>query len=145
MDGARMGWELSTAVVLFHEAVARKLGLSAVDHKALGVITRSGGLTAGALAGELGMNASAVTALVGRLERAGYARRVADPADRRRVLVEADPGNRPDLAGIFADLGADMNAFMSRYDARELATIADYVTRTVEVLRKRTEALQQSL
>jgi DNA-binding transcriptional ArsR family regulator len=141
MDGASMGRELSTAVVLFHEAVARRLGLSAVDHKALGVITRSGGLPAGALAAELGMNASAVTALISRLERAGYARRVPDPGDRRRVLVEADPGNRPDLGGIFADLGREMNAFMTRYDERELAAIADYVTRTIQVLRAQTERL----
>ncbi|MGN9784486.1 MarR family winged helix-turn-helix transcriptional regulator [Nonomuraea sp. ZG12] len=143
MDGAEMGWELSTAVVLFHEAVARRLGLSAVDHKALGVISRTGPLPAGALAARLGMNASAVTALVDRLERAGHVRRVPDPGDRRRVLVEAAPGRRPDLAGVFAELGTEMNAFMTRYDEHELAAIADYLTRTIAVLRAQTERLAE--
>ncbi len=32
-----------------------------------------------------------MTALVDRLERAGYARRVRDPDDRRRVLIEVSP------------------------------------------------------
>jgi DNA-binding MarR family transcriptional regulator len=32
-----------------------------------------------------------VTAVIDRLERAGYARRVGDPKDRRRVLVELTP------------------------------------------------------
>ncbi|MFD0591918.1 hypothetical protein ACFQZ4_04560 [Catellatospora coxensis] len=45
-----LGWELSTASVLFHEAVARRLGLTAVEHKALGMIVRGGPLPAGALA-----------------------------------------------------------------------------------------------
>ncbi|GLW05403.1 putative HTH-type transcriptional regulator YcgE [Microtetraspora sp. NBRC 13810] len=141
MDGAELGWELSTAVVLFHEAVARRLGLSAVDHKALGLITRRGPLPAGALAAELGIGASAVTALVDRLARAGYVRRVTDPGDRRRVLVSADTGHVPDLSDIFAALGRDMSAFMADYDEREIAAITDYVTRTVAVLKAHTARL----
>jgi MarR family len=37
------------------------------------------------------MSTGAVTTLVDRLERAGYARRVPDPDDRRRVLIEVTP------------------------------------------------------
>ncbi|RJL24819.1 MarR family winged helix-turn-helix transcriptional regulator [Bailinhaonella thermotolerans] len=139
MDDTDLGWELSTAVVLFHEAVARRLGLSAVDHKALGVITRRGPLTAGALAAELGMNASAVTALVDRLERAGHARRAPDPADRRRVLVH--PAGTPALGDVFAALTREMTAMMSKYDERETAAILDYIRNTIAVLRAQTAAL----
>ncbi|MER5627314.1 MarR family transcriptional regulator [Streptosporangium sp. NPDC002544] len=141
MDGAELGWELSTAVVLFHEAIARRLGLSAADHKALGIVTRKGPLPAGALAAELGLGASAITALVDRLERAGYVQRAPDPADRRRVLVSADTGHAPDLGGIFADLGREMSAFMAKYDERELAAIVDYVVNTIAVLKAQTVRL----
>ncbi|MFI6512247.1 MarR family winged helix-turn-helix transcriptional regulator [Streptosporangium sp. NPDC050855] len=144
MDGAELGWELSTAVVIFHEAVARRLGLSAIDHKALGVVTRKGPLPAGALAAELGFGASAITALVDRLERAGYVRRVPDPADRRRVLVTATSGRTPDLGAIFAGLGREMGAFMAEYDERELALIHDYVTRTIAVLKDQTARLSSA-
>ncbi|MDH2429996.1 MarR family transcriptional regulator [Sphaerisporangium sp. TRM90804] len=144
MDGADLGWELSTAVVLFHEAVARRLGLNAVDHKALGFVTRNGPLPAGALAAELGLGASAITALVDRLQRAGYVRRVHDPEDRRRVLISATTGHLPDLSGIFADLGREMGAFMAKYDERELATITDYVNGTIEVLKAQTARLAAS-
>jgi hypothetical protein len=37
------------------------------------------------------MSTGAVTTLVDRLERAGYARRVPDPEDRRGVLIEVTP------------------------------------------------------
>lgn len=140
-DGAELGWRLSTAVVLFHEAVARRLGLSAADHKALGVISRQAPLSAGELARLVGMRATTTTGLVDRLERAGYVRRVSDPADRRRVLIEPDPAHRPDLTDVFAELGRAMGAVTARYDAQQLATIADYVTRTTAVLEAQTRRL----
>lgn len=143
-DGAQLGWELSTAVVLFHEAVARRLGLNAADHKALRIVTGHGPLPAGALAARLGLGASAVTALVDRLERAGYVRRVTDPADRRRVLVSADGDQAPDLSGIFADLGREMTALVAKYDERELATIADYVRSTIAVFETQTARLAET-
>jgi DNA-binding Lrp family transcriptional regulator len=141
--GADLGWELSTAVVLFHEAIARRLGLSAAEHKALGLIVRTGPLPIGALAKPLGVRVSAVTGIVDRLERAGYVRREPDPSDRRRVLVAADPARVPDLTGIFAALGRDMWAFMSRYDERELAAVIDYIQNTIRVLREHTARLSE--
>jgi hypothetical protein len=137
------GWELSTAVILFHEAIARRLGLSAAEHKALGLIVRSGPLPTGALAPELGVGVTAVTGIVDRLERAGYVRREPDPADRRRVLLHADQTRLPDLSGIFADVGREMGAFMAKYDARETATIVDYLENTIDVLRAQTAKLTE--
>lgn len=140
---ADLGWELSTAVVMFHEAIARRLGLNAAEHKALGLIMRSGPLPTGALAPQLGVRASAVTGIIDRLERAGYVQRQADPADRRRVLVAANPARTPDLTGIFAELGREMGAFMSRYDEREMAAVVDYINNTIRVLKAQTERLNR--
>jgi DNA-binding MarR family transcriptional regulator len=139
-EGARLGAELGTAVVLFHEAVAGRLGLSAADYRALGLINRHGPLTAGRLAEETGLSPGAVTGLIDRLDRAGQVRRVGDPADRRRTLVAAvaAPG---DSAELFAGLGRAMSELMARYDAAEMAVITDYVTRSVEVLRAETRKL----
>jgi len=49
-------------------------------------------LTAGELAVEAGLTTGAVTTVLDRLERAGYALRVRDTHDRRRILVELTPG-----------------------------------------------------
>ena len=56
--------------------------------RCLNVIENAGGLTAGELARQVGVTTGAVTGALDRLERAGYARRVPDPGDRRRVRVE---------------------------------------------------------
>lgn len=139
--GATLGWELSTAVVLFHEAIAQRLGLSAADHKALGLVMRDGPLTAGALAQLTGLTPGAVTGLVDRLERAGYVRRTPDPADRRRSLVVTAQDLRADLARVFIELTREMGDFMSKYDEREMAAIADYITNTIKVLDAQTRRL----
>jgi DNA-binding MarR family transcriptional regulator len=138
-----LGWQLSTASVLFHEAIARRLGLTAVEHKALGAIVRGGPMPAGALAPQLGVGASAVTGIVDRLVRSGYVERRPDPVDRRRILIAATSAT-PDLSAIFADLGREMAAVTSRYDTGQLAAISDYVERTIEVLRAQTAKLRDT-
>lgn len=142
-DGGELGWELSTAVVLFHEAIAQRLGLSAVEHKALGLITRAGPLTAGELAVQTGLSPGAVTGLVDRLERAGFVRRQKDPADRRRVLIAVVPGQRPDLSEIFNELTAAMGAVIAKYDAPQALAIRDFLINTIAVVRAQTRRLSQ--
>lgn len=144
VDSSGLGWELSTAVVLFHEAVADRLGLSAADHKALSLIMRAGALTAGDLAQQTGLSPGAVTGLVDRLERAGFVRRQRDPVDRRRVVITVEPDQRPDLSEISAELASAMNAVIARYDDRELVAIRDYVVNTIAVLREQTRRLSQA-
>ena len=50
----------------------------------------------------MGLTTGAVTRVIDRLEQAGYVRRVPDPADRRRVIVEVVPDK---VAGVKATLG----------------------------------------
>src|SRR5919204_6500807 len=76
---------------MLDEGVAGLLGINRTDYRALDVIDQRGRISAGELARELRMSTGAVTTLVDRLERAGYARRVSDPDDRRRVLIEPAP------------------------------------------------------
>lgn len=133
-DAARLGREFSTAVVMFHEAVAQRLGLAAIDHKALGVIVRDGPLPASLLAHRLNMKPSAVTGLVDRLVESGYVTRAGDPDDRRRVIISANGGERPELTGIFQRLGDDMAKIMAAYSPDQLAAVLDYLTRATGVL-----------
>src|SRR5919197_439372 len=76
---------------MLDEAAASHLGINSTDGRALDVIDQHGRITAGELARELRLSTGAVTALLDRLERAGYARRVPDEGDRRRVLIEVTP------------------------------------------------------
>src|SRR5262245_29033631 len=75
----------------YDNLAAKRLGVNRTDLHCLNTIENAGGLTAGQLATEVGLTTGAVTGVVDRLERAGLARRVADPGDRRRVKVEVTP------------------------------------------------------
>src|SRR5919197_2394908 len=76
---------------MLDEAAAAYLGVTPTDGRAIDVIDKHGRITAGELARELRLSTGAVTTLVDRLERAGFARRVRDDEDRRRVLIETTP------------------------------------------------------
>src|SRR5580700_9490830 len=92
-----MGKRLSTATILFHTAVADRMGVSGADAKCRSILLQFGPMTAGELARHLGLTSGAVTGVIDRLERARLARRVADPKDRRRVVVEPVANRRRDL------------------------------------------------
>ena len=75
----------------FDQAVADAIGINRTDLRCLDVIQREWPVAAGRLAEQTGLTTGAITTVLDRLERAGYARRVRDPSDRRRVLVEVTP------------------------------------------------------
>jgi len=84
----------------FDEHVAARLGINRTDMRALDILDQRGPMSAGALAEAMHLSSGAITTLVDRLERAGWAQRRRDPEDRRRVLIE--PGSR---------LGQEIEAF----------------------------------
>src|SRR5216684_4723718 len=92
--GDLLGKRLSTATIMFHAAVADRMGVSVTDAKCRSILLQLGPMTAGALARHLGLTTGAVTGVIDRLERARLVRRVADPKDRRRVIVEPVPNRK---------------------------------------------------
>ena len=72
--------------------VAGRFGLNTSDLECLDLIYLRGHASAGELARATGLTSGAVTALIDRLERAGYVERTDDPTDRRRreVRILAD-------------------------------------------------------
>ena len=74
------------------QAVADRFGLNRTDARALDVLDQHDRpITAGELAQAMHLTTGAVTSVLDRLEKAGWAKRVRDPDDRRRVLVQATP------------------------------------------------------
>jgi len=141
--GELLGREFATAIVVFHEAVGRLLGLSAVERKCLDVLRRLGPVTAGTIGEHTGLTTGAVTGLMDRLEKAGYVRRGRDPHDRRKVVVELQPNDQMDalLAAAFGPFVDDMTKIGARYSDAERRTIADWVSRTTDALTANTQRI----
>ncbi|MDT0551585.1 MarR family transcriptional regulator, partial [Streptomyces lonegramiae] len=87
---AQMDRLMALGIVAQHD-IAGRLGLNITDLTCLGFVLEAQGAGTAATAGELAQRANlttgAITGVITRLERAGYARRQSDPADRRRVRV----------------------------------------------------------
>ncbi|RDB48033.1 MarR family transcriptional regulator, partial [Tsukamurella tyrosinosolvens] len=60
-QGELLGREFITAVVMFHEAVGRSMGLTAVERKTLDVLRRLGPVSASQLVEHTGLTSGAVT------------------------------------------------------------------------------------
>src|SRR5688572_19438670 len=83
-----VGFRLSTATILFHAAVADRLGINVTDVKCYSLLRQRGAMTAGELSEKTGLTTGAITGVVDRLEKAGLVQRRRDAHDRRRVIVE---------------------------------------------------------
>jgi DNA-binding MarR family transcriptional regulator len=140
----RAGRQLSTATIMFHQAVADRLGLNITDHKCLDLVLLNGPMTAGALAAATGMTTGAITAALDRLERAGFVRRADDPNDRRKVVVRAVPKRLGEVGRLFEPLAAFLEELARRYDDVVLAGIVDFLTRSCEGLHQSTLTLRES-
>jgi DNA-binding MarR family transcriptional regulator len=80
-------------------------------------------MTAGELAEANGLTTGAVTRLLDRLERAGYARRVRDTGDRRCVLVELTELANRRAAELYGPIGEAGQTTLDRYTADQLALV----------------------
>ncbi|WP_258947109.1 MarR family winged helix-turn-helix transcriptional regulator [Lentzea californiensis] len=130
--------EQSALTVMFHARVAEQMGLSATDEKCLDLAMRADGpLTAGRIADLSGLSTGAVTGVIDRLERAGYVRRVRDPHDRRKVLVEVTVGDVDKFGEPFEKARDSMVEVLGHFDEDELQVIERYLKLQTETFRKR--------
>ena len=138
------------AIVMFHLAAADEVGIGATDYQALNVLDVDGPMTSGELAQRLALSTGATTRLIDRppvarqphhrrlidrLEASDVARRVPDPADRRRVMVEAT-GRMPDgMAEVLAAVREPVSRAFTGLDAHQLEGLAAYLATATDAYR----------
>jgi len=132
----------STAAVLFHHAVAERLGLGPTDLKCLDLLREGGPMIGTALAARTGLTTGAVTGVVARLERAGFVRREPDPRDGRKQMLHVVLERIGDLKAVFGPLRGDVADLLEAFDARQLAGIAEFLERTTEAVHRHVALLR---
>jgi DNA-binding MarR family transcriptional regulator len=123
-------------VDVFDDAACERLGINRTDLRCMDILGQRGPLTAGELAEAAKLTTGAVTAVVDRLERIGYVRRLSDPADRRCVVVEATGRAFRRSGSIWGPLGADFTSLLGTYTTEELGLILDFLRRGSEMQRE---------
>jgi len=119
--------------VITSQVVAERFGLHTTDLECLDLIYLRKDVTAGELAKATGLTSGAVTALIDRLEKAGYVERAADRADRRRVLVRIKPDAIKSIQTVYAPIQEKMFALWSTFSERDLRVVADFIARSTDL------------
>ena len=128
--------------VLLSDTVAKLVGANPTDLECLDLLGLGGPTTAGKLATHTGLTTGATTAVIDRLERAGFARRLRSTEDRRSVLVEAMPERLRQIEALYEPLAAAVARLNEEYGDRQLAVIVDYLSRAVTLAAEHVVWLQ---
>jgi DNA-binding MarR family transcriptional regulator len=115
------------------EVAAPHYGLNRTDMRALEILGRGGRSQPTELARALGFTTGGVTAVLDRLERAGYVRRRPDPSDRRRLVVEVTDKTTQRDTEIFGKLVLRTRSLIETYSDTELAVIDSFLEQVSEI------------
>lgn len=143
VDNLRMlGKQVSDATVLMHEAIARNIGLTGVDHKYLSIILEKRSLTAGELSDLTGLTTGAVTGVIDRLEKRKLVKRTADKNDRRKILIIPNTENANKLfENSHLDLKSQIGNLIKKFNDAEIDAIKRYLIASIEIMNSITKKL----
>ncbi|MGD0387195.1 MAG: MarR family transcriptional regulator [Solirubrobacteraceae bacterium] len=128
----------------FDQAVADAIGVNRTDMRCLDTLDREGAVPAGRLAEATGLSSGAITTALDRLERAGYARRVHDPGDRRRVLVELTPAVRELTLRYYGSHAELAEQLLQRYSQEQMELIRGFIRAGREFNERHAEELERA-
>jgi DNA-binding MarR family transcriptional regulator len=114
-------------VLSYTAAVARRMGLGVSELAALEHLQGAGELTPTELGRRLSMASGTVTALVDRLERAGYAERRPNPQDRRSSVVRPTAWGTEEALRHLGPLDAELRRIAGGLSGEERSAVGRYV------------------
>ncbi|MFS8101746.1 MarR family transcriptional regulator [Lentzea alba] len=132
-------WQIP--VIQFNGLLAEQLGMTWTDLQALYVLANQGPASPGELARRVNLTSGSASRMIERLVRAGFVRRVPDPVDRRKVVIEPDEDAVRRVGGLYDSLNERHRADLAEFDEAELAVVLRFLTaaavRTEEEIRQR--------
>ena len=123
------------------DTAARGMGVNRTDSRALDIIERLGPVTAGKLSVDAGLTSGAVTAVIDRLVEKGYVQRVADPDDRRRVLIEKTAKLDAVSKRFYGPLAERSLPLLDKFSNAELETIVRFLKLGTDLVERRVAEL----
>jgi DNA-binding MarR family transcriptional regulator len=128
------------------DLICQLLGINRTDSRALDILEQHGSMSAGDLAQASRLTSGAITAVIDRLERAGLARRVPDPTDRRRVLVELTQRARDAAFELMvAPMIEHWEPLRARYTDEQLELLTEFTRAGREIQERHAEWLRARL
>lgn len=136
------GRESSAVTILFHDAIAYMVGLSAIEEKTIDILARSGPLTARELAARTALAPASVTALIRRLEKKRFVVHRQNPHDARSILIAIRDGALNELGLHYRHFGELLDELYEDYSDKELELIVNFLLAVSERQREALSRLQ---
>jgi len=125
------------------EAVAKTMNIHPTDLWACIRLYDAKEMTAGDLAKAMGLTTGAMTTAIGRLERAGLAKREANPLDRRMVIVK--PTKIPArIIAVRDELMTKIHPVFSHYTASELSRMVESTRKLAAIFEQEATRIKQA-
>jgi DNA-binding MarR family transcriptional regulator len=131
-----------TQQAFLSNAIAERLGVTSNELEVLGTLAARGPLSAGDIAKRTGLTSGAVTRLIDRLVERGTVRRLADPEDRRRVLIEMTPSAMRWCDPFYGPIEKEGIALLEERTEKELEVILEYLRVSYEFSKRHTERVE---
>lgn len=141
-----LDWRLrnfTTSAVLAANSIAQQVGMGANELKCAELLVRMGPMSAGKLAELAGLTTGAITGIVDRLEKAGWAKRVADPNDRRRVIIHPGPQETETVDGLYSAYMNSLIKFLAGYSDDELILITEFIDGLIKLNHEQADNSKQ--
>lgn len=145
---AELVQRLGTLIVRWQEATQRydeEVGaifqLGPAERLCLSFLT-SGPQTASAIARATRLTPAAVTSLIDRLEARNFVRRLPDPHDRRKVLVEAAEATAAVIERAYAPMAIAGAAALGKRSLDELQLLTEAIEEVLAIQDQMTEQLR---
>ncbi len=123
-------------------AAARWLRVTRTDLRCLEILIRDGTATPATLGPALGLTSGGVTAMLIRLERDGFLRRVPDSADRRRVTVQVTDRTLEFAELFYGPIAREGADIIGHFSAAELGLLAGFFRAACELQERHLARVQ---
>ena len=137
------GRELSTAIVLYHSALSRRIGLSPTEEKVLGLVEKKQSIAVSELAHLAAMPKNTLSDLLDRLQDKGFISRHPSLHDRRQVMIEPTEDGRREIFELFSGLMAALDQVYAEYTVDELLLLSEFQARVAEAQFEQARILEK--
>ena len=126
----------SARLVLFHQKMAEKVGLTGTEFKCFRLLEQLGPLSMTALSREVGLKVGTVSGLIDKLEATGFVVRRRDKTDKRRLVLVACPEASARASSLYEEHGEAMAALLETYSEAEFDLLLTFLTDISNVLAR---------
>ncbi len=136
--------EYGVNLTRFRNAMAERQGVNVTDMECLRLLFLRGTATPTELSRHTGLTSGATTAMLDRLEKAGWIERRPNPADRRGTLIAPVPSSAEKVAAWFEPARKAQDELISSYSEEELEMIAEVFERFTQLWEYEREKLSRN-